>query len=102
MPEHVVLSPENSPHILMVALKGVRGEVVLHALEDYGILIGVGSACSSKKGINKFQSLLNLDDEHKEGIIRISVSETNTLAECAFFIEKLKECTAKLTEYKRI
>ncbi len=29
---------------------------MLHSLEDYGILIGVGSACSSKKGINKFQS----------------------------------------------
>ncbi|UKI13930.1 MAG: hypothetical protein L6V85_07230 [Clostridiales bacterium] len=72
----------------MLALKGVRGEVMLHSLEDYGILIGVGSACSSKKGINKFQSLLSLDDEHKEGIIRVSVSETNTIEECDFFLEK--------------
>ncbi|UKI51648.1 MAG: hypothetical protein L6V79_05425 [Clostridium sp.] len=43
---------------------------------------------AAKKGINKFQSLLNLDDEHKEGIIRISVSETNTIEECDFFLEK--------------
>lgn len=49
MPEHIIVSPESSPHILMLALKGVRGEVMLHSLEDYGILIGVGSACSSKK-----------------------------------------------------
>ena len=102
MPEHIIVSPENSPHILMIALKGVRGEVMLHSLEDYGILIGVGSACSSKKGINKFQSLLNLDDEHKEGIIRVSVSETNTIEECDFFLEKLKYLTDKLTDYKRI
>lgn len=102
MPEHIIVSPENSPHILMLALKGVRGEVMLHSLEDYGILIGVGSACSSKKGINKFQSLLNLDDEHKEGIIRVSVSETNTIEECDFFLEKLKYLTDKLTDYKRI
>lgn len=102
MPEHIIVSPENSPHILMLALKGVRGEVMLHSLEDYGILIGVGSACSSKKGINKFQSLLSLDDEHKEGIIRISVSETNTIEECDFFLEKLKYLTDKLTDYKRI
>ena len=102
MPEHIIVSPENSPHILMLALKGVRGEVMLHSLEDYGILIGVGSACSSKKGINKFQSLLSLDDEHKEGIIRVSVSETNTIEECDFFLEKLKYLTDKLTDYKRI
>lgn len=102
MPEHKIISPENSPHILMIALKGVRGEVMLHSLEDFGILIGVGSACSSKKGINKFQSLLNLDDEHKEGIIRISVSETNTIEECDFFVEKLQYLTNKLTDYKRI
>lgn len=55
-----------------------------------------------QKGINKFQSLLNLDDEHKEGIIRVSVSETNTIEECDFFLEKLKYLTEKLTDYKRI
>lgn len=54
MPEHIIVSPENSPHILMLALKGVRGEVMLHSLEDYGILIGVGSACSSKKASINF------------------------------------------------
>lgn len=102
MPEHLIVSPENSPHILMVALKGVRGEVMLHSLEDFGILIGVGSACSSKKGINKFQSLLNLDDDHKEGIIRISVSESNTYDECDALLEKIKILTEKLTDYKRI
>ncbi len=102
MPEHLVISPDNSPHILMVALKGVRGEVMLHSLEDFGILIGVGSACSSKKGINKFQSLLNLDDDHKEGIIRISVSESNTYDECDALLEKIKLLTEKLTDYKRI
>ena len=102
MPEHLVISPDNSPHILMVALKGVRGEVMLHSLEDFGILIGVGSACSSKKGINKFQSLLNLDDDHKEGIIRISVSESNTYDECDALLEKIKLLTEKLTDYKMI
>ena len=86
----------------MVALKGVRGEVILHSLEDFGILIGVGSACSSKKGINKFQSLLNLDDDHKEGIISISVSESNTFEECDALLEKIKLLTEKLTDYKRI
>ena len=38
----------------------------------------------------------------EEGIIRISVSETNTIEECDFFLEKLKYLTDKLTDYKRI
>ena len=38
----------------------------------------------------------------KEGIIRVSVSETNTIEECDFFLEKLKYLTDKLTDYKRI
>lgn len=102
MPDNIIISPENSPHILMIALKGVRGEVMLHSLEDYGILIGVGSACSSKKGINKFQSLLGLDDAHKEGLIRVSISEENTMEEAAVFVEALKTLCDKLQNYKRI
>lgn len=97
-----IISPENSPHILTVALKGVRGEVVLHSLEEYGILIGVGSACGSKKGINKTQAAFGLDDAHKEGIIRISVSEENTLEEADELVAKLKTVTQKLSGYKRI
>ncbi len=102
LPDTQILSPENSPHIVMMALKGVRGEVMLHSLEEYGILIGVGSACSSKKGINKFQTLLGLDESHKEGIIRVSVSEENTVEEADEFVDRLIELSHKLSSYGRV
>jgi Cysteine sulfinate desulfinase/cysteine desulfurase and related enzymes len=102
LPSAQILSPENSPHILMLAMQGVRGETVMHALENYGILIGIGSACSSKKGVNRFRTLLSLDKSHEEGVIRISVGAENTLDEIKFFVNKLVEIVDRLSAYKRI
>lgn len=39
-----------APHILTFGIKGVRGEALLHAFEDYGIYVSTTSACSSKVG----------------------------------------------------
>ncbi|MBF0818451.1 cysteine desulfurase family protein [Streptococcus acidominimus] len=39
-----------APHILTFGLKGVRGEVLLHAFEEYDIYVSTTSACSSKAG----------------------------------------------------
>lgn len=96
-----ILSPENSPHIVMAALKGVRGEVVMHSLEKHGVYIGIGSACSSKKG-NRFQKLLALDQAHREGVIRISVSEFNHNGQIDCFINALKTELNILQRFKRI
>lgn len=96
-----ILSPEDSPHIVMLALKGVRGEVLMHAIEKYGIYIGIGSACSSKKG-NRFQQLLGLDEAHKEGVIRISLSEYNEKYEIDALIDAIKTELNILQKFKRI
>lgn len=102
LPSAQIISPITSPHILMLALYGVRGEVVLHSLEKFEIYIGIGSACSSKKGINRSKTLLGLDKKHEEGVIRISVSEENTIEEIDTFIEKLVEVNAELIKYTRV
>lgn len=74
----VVLSPSENfaPNILTVAFKDVRGEVLLHDIEDCGILVGIGSACSSHRE-SRFKGLLGLDERHKDGIIRFSTSYEN-------------------------
>lgn len=77
-----------SPYILCVAMKYVRGEVMLHSLEKYGIMIGTGSACSSKKGVKKLPSILKLSAEYENGIIRISFSRFT----CENDIEYFKKC----------
>lgn len=90
----------SAPHILTVAFGGVRGEVLLHALEERGILVGVGSACSSHRE-SRFKSLLGLDEAHRDGIVRFSVSEFNDFSEVATVVRETADAVARLKEYAR-
>lgn len=90
----------SAPHILTVAFGGVRGEVLLHALEERGILVGVGSACSSHRE-SRFKSLLGLDEAHRDGIVRFSVSAFNDFSEVATVVCETADAVARLKEYAR-
>lgn len=90
----------SAPHILTVAFAGVRGEVLLHALDARGIMVGVGSACSSHRE-SRFKSLLGLDEEHRDGIVRFSVSERNDIDEVPVVVQALKEETEQLRKFAR-
>ena len=90
----------SAPHILTVAFAGVRGEVLLHALDARGIMVGVGSACSSHRE-SRFKSLLGLDEVHRDGIVRFSVSERNDIDEVPVVVQALKEETEKLRKFAR-
>ena len=90
----------SAPHILTVAFGGVRGEVLLHALEKHGIAVGVGSACSSHRE-SRFKHLLGLDDEHRDGIVRFSVSGYNDISEVTEVVRAVKQETAALSDYAR-
>lgn len=96
------ISDENcSPFVISVAMKYIRGEVMLHALEQKGILVGTGSACSSSKKDLKPWKLKNLPQEYKDGILRLSFGKDNTIDEAKEFIEAFcSECT-KLSKYIR-
>lgn len=102
LPETVVITDLSAcaPHILTVAFAGVRGEVMLHALETRGILVGVGSACSSHRE-SRFKSLLGLDAEHRDGIVRFSVSEFNTQSEMETVLKEVCAAARQLREYAR-
>lgn len=102
LPDTVVLTDlrTSAPHILTVAFAGVRGEVLLHTLEKSGILVGIGSACSSHRE-SKFKYLLGLDDTHRDGIVRFSVSEFNEDSEIEYVVEKVAEAADMLREYAR-
>lgn len=90
----------SAPHILTVAFGGVRGEVLLHTLEERGILVGVGSACSSHRE-SRFKSLLGLDEAHRDGIVRFSVSAFNDFSEVATVVRETADAVARLKEYAR-
>ncbi|MDE7075722.1 MAG: cysteine desulfurase [Clostridia bacterium] len=79
-----VISPESgSPYILTVVAKGVRGEIILHEVNDKGLIIGTGSACSSndKKRYSRVILSCGIDEASADGILRLSLSPETTLEE---------------------
>ena len=92
-PEIRIFSPENgASHVLCFAIKGVRGEVVVHAFENHGIYISTTSACSSKKG-DSSSTLYAMDvpTEWATGAVRVSFSNDNTKEEVEQFIDVLHQ-----------
>ena len=87
----------SAPHILNVSFEGIRGEVLLHSLEQEGIYISTGSACSSKKkAFSHVLEEMGLTDDQMEGAIRFSLSYENTEEEIEYTIEKLSNTIADL------
>ena len=86
------LGEEHSPYILNVSFKHIKGEVLLHYLEDKGIYVATGSACSSKsKDKSHVLTSLGLSDEDIEGAIRICFSHENTKQQIDYAIDVLKD-----------
>ena len=92
-PEIRIFSPEDgASHVLCFAIKGVRGEVVVHAFENHGIYISTTSACSSKKA-DSSSTLYAMDvpNEWATGAVRVSFSNDNTKEEVEQFIDVLHQ-----------
>ncbi len=96
----VISSDNSSPYILCLSANGLKGEVVLHMLEDYDIIIGNGSACSSK---NRYSRVIEACGyKNNDGIIRISFSTETTEEEIKYVAEKLNEVTLKLKKIMKV
>ena len=95
-------SPENSsPYILSISFEGIRGETLVHILEEKGVIVGTGSACSSKKNaLNRTLEAMGLNKKQNEGAIRISFSNESKFNEietaCNLILESYKELMEKL------
>ena len=85
-----------SPAIMTLAFENIKGEVLLHMLESYGIIVGTGSACSSKNKQSRIAKAIGLEKQFVEGVIRLSFSKYNTEDEVVFLAEKLKDCSQAL------
>lgn len=71
-----------APHILSVRVRGVRAEVLLHALEDKGVYVSAGSACSSNHPRpSETLMAIGVPSKEMENSIRISLSVMNTMEE---------------------
>lgn len=93
---------EGAPQILSASFLGIRSEVLLHTLEDRGIYISAGSACSShKRKTSGTLTAMGLSKEQKESTVRFSFSEENTLEEVDYCLSVLKEVVPMLRRYAR-
>ncbi len=88
----------SSPHIISLNVGGVKGEVLLHMLEEKGIYLGRGSACSTK---NASPRALKALDVTGEGTVRISFGIYNTEEEIKYFANELVEAIKKLRSIMR-
>ena len=90
-------SPEDGVcHILNISFEDVKGEVLLHYLEQNGIYVSTGSACSSKKKGSHVLNAIGLNPKEIDGAIRFSLSDLNTKEEMIETVKILKESVGDL------
>ena len=92
-PDIFIFSDEEdfAPHILTFGIKGVRGEVIVHAFEDYDIFISTTSACSSKAGKPAGTLIaMGVDKDKAHSAVRLSLDLENDMSQVEQFLTKLK------------
>lgn len=104
IPDTVANGPKErgAPHILNISFGGLRGEVLLHALEERGIYVSTGSACSSHHAPGSHVlAAMRLPPALRDGAIRFSLAPTNTEEEIDYTVECLKEIVPELRAVMR-
>lgn len=85
-------SKQGAPHILCFGIMGIRGEVLVHALEEVGIYISTTSACSSRSGVQSGTLIaMGVPNSVAETAVRVSFSTRNTGAELLEFKKHFEE-----------
>ncbi|MDF2944585.1 MAG: hypothetical protein K0S01_3443 [Herbinix sp.] len=93
---------KTAPHIMNVSFQGVRSEVFLHALEDKGIYVSSGSACSSHHPTPSVTlTAIGMPKDLMDSTLRFSMSEMNTEEEIEYTLEQIKEILPQLRRYTR-
>ena len=100
--EDVYSNSGDAPHIASITFKGVRSEVMLHALEERGVYVSSGSACSSNKhSVSSTLKSIGLPQEKLESTLRFSFSPENTMDQVDYAVDCCKELLPVLRRYRR-
>ena len=93
---------DSAPHIISVSIRGIRSEVMLHALEDRGIYVSAGSACSSHKATTSATlRAIGVEKELLDSTIRFSFSIFTTREEIDYTLKVLYDIIPMLRRYTR-
>lgn len=100
---YVVSRLEDAPQIVSCAFPGVRSEVLLHALEEKGVYVSSGSACSSNRKVPVSSVLqeIHLKPEMQDSTIRFSFCDWTTPEEIDYALKCLNELVPVLKRYMR-
>lgn len=92
----------SAPQIVSASFAGTRSEVLLHALEDKGIYVSSGSACSSNHpAVSGTLKGIGVKSELLDSTLRFSFGIFNTKDEVDYCMDKLKELLPVLRRYQR-
>ena len=72
VPYKLISGEKCAPNIISLCFKDVRGETLVHMLEEDGFLVGTGSACNSKNTANRVLTEIGVKQDYILGAIRIS------------------------------
>ena len=97
----VISSEKASPYIISFSAVGLKSEVLVHMLEEYGVLIGMGSACS-KNSDSRVLSNCGFNKSVLQGALRVSFGFLNTEQEVLFAVNKINECVDRLKRVMRV
>lgn len=93
---------QTAPHIISANFEGIRSEVLLHALEDKGVYVSAGSACSSHHPQPSVTlSAIGLPKLLMESTLRISMSDQTSEEEVDYALAQIKEIVPILRRYTR-
>jgi cysteine desulfurase len=93
---------DSAPHIVSASVSGVRSEVLLHALEDKGVYISAGSACSSNRPhISETLKAIGVARELLDSTLRFSMSVMTTEEDIDAAVEAFRETVPVLRKYSR-
>ncbi len=93
----------SAPHVVSASFRGVRSEVLLHALEEKGIYVSAGSACASNKAPKPSDTLraIGLERDLLDSTLRFSFSVFTTREEIDYTLQTLYEIVPVLRKYTR-
>lgn len=93
---------DSAPHVVSVSIQGVRSEVMLHALEEKGIFVSAGSACSSNKpAISATLKAIGVEKQYLDSTLRFSFSFFTTEEEIDYTIKQMYDMIPMLRRYAR-
>lgn len=93
---------DSAPHVVSVSIRGVRSEVLLHALEDKGIFVSAGSACASNKpSISATLQAIGVEKDLLDSTIRFSFSVFTTAEEIDYTLQNMYAIIPMLRKYTR-